>query len=74
MDRQGTSSMPQSMQAVGQRMAVATSGQHYDQVTVNDYPPGVGLAPHIDTHSAFAGRSPLTSCLLGLALITAAVP
>ncbi|KAL6008614.1 Alkylated DNA repair protein alkB 8 [Asimina triloba] len=24
-----------------------------DQLTVNEYPPGVGLAPHIDTHSAF---------------------
>ena len=24
-----------------------------DQVTVNEYPRGVGLAPHVDTHSAF---------------------
>ncbi|XP_019445183.1 PREDICTED: alkylated DNA repair protein alkB homolog 8 [Lupinus angustifolius] len=24
-----------------------------DQVTVNEYPSGVGLSPHIDTHSAF---------------------
>ena len=24
-----------------------------DQVTVNEYPPGVGIAPHVDTHSAF---------------------
>ncbi|XP_068635364.1 alkylated DNA repair protein ALKBH8 homolog [Aristolochia californica] len=24
-----------------------------DQLTVNEYPPGVGLSPHIDTHSAF---------------------
>ena len=23
------------------------------QCTVNEYPPGVGIAPHIDTHSAF---------------------
>ena len=27
----------------------------FDQVTVNEYPPGVGLSPHIDTHSAFTG-------------------
>ena len=27
-----------------------------DQITVNEYPPGVGLAPHIDTHSAFTGE------------------
>ncbi|XP_043696440.1 alkylated DNA repair protein ALKBH8 homolog isoform X2 [Telopea speciosissima] len=26
-----------------------------DQVTVNEYPPGVGLSPHIDTHSTFEG-------------------
>ncbi|KAM7512711.1 hypothetical protein LguiB_011586 [Lonicera macranthoides] len=26
-----------------------------DQMTVNEYPPGVGLSPHIDTHSAFGG-------------------
>lgn len=26
-----------------------------DQLTVNEYPPGVGLSPHIDTHSAFDG-------------------
>jgi alkylated DNA repair protein alkB family protein 8 len=24
-----------------------------DQVTVNEYPPGAGIAPHVDTHSAF---------------------
>ncbi|XP_052209561.1 LOW QUALITY PROTEIN: alkylated DNA repair protein ALKBH8 homolog [Diospyros lotus] len=26
-----------------------------DQLTVNEYPSGVGLSPHIDTHSAFDG-------------------
>ncbi|KAE8055809.1 hypothetical protein FH972_012630 [Carpinus fangiana] len=26
-----------------------------DQLTVNEYPLGVGLSPHIDTHSAFEG-------------------
>ena len=25
------------------------------QCTVNDYPRGAGMAPHIDTHSAFSG-------------------
>jgi alkylated DNA repair protein alkB family protein 8 len=25
----------------------------FDQVTVNEYQPGVGLSPHVDTHSAF---------------------
>lgn len=26
-----------------------------DQLTVNQYPAGVGLAPHVDAHSAFTG-------------------
>ncbi|KAL6549757.1 Alkylated DNA repair protein alkB 8 [Orobanche minor] len=26
-----------------------------DQLTINEYAPGVGLSPHIDTHSAFEG-------------------
>ncbi|KAF5477545.1 hypothetical protein F2P56_004173 [Juglans regia] len=26
-----------------------------DQLTVNEYPTGVGLSPHVDTHSAFEG-------------------
>ena len=29
--------------------------QTFDQLTVNEYPVGVGLSPHIDTHSAFFG-------------------
>ncbi|XP_057849872.1 alkylated DNA repair protein ALKBH8 homolog isoform X2 [Cryptomeria japonica] len=33
-----------------------------DQLTVNEYPPGVGLSPHIDTHSAFDG------CIISLSL------
>ena len=35
-----------------------------DQVTVNEYPRGVGLAPHVDTHSAF-GDTILSLSLLG---------
>lgn len=30
-----------------------TKLQPFDQLTVNEYPCGVGLSPHIDTHSAF---------------------
>lgn len=26
-----------------------------DQVTVNEYTPGVGIAPHVDAHSSFTG-------------------
>ena len=28
-------------------------GDAFDQITVNEYTPGVGLSPHVDTHSAF---------------------
>lgn len=24
-----------------------------DQLTINEYPPGIGIAPHVDTHTAF---------------------
>ena len=34
----------------------------YNQITVNEYPPGTGLAPHVDTHSAF------TETILSLSL------
>eukprot|EP00899_Mesostigma_viride_P012474 jgi/Mesvir1/21227/Mv06663-RA.1 len=35
--------------------AAAGEGVILDQVTVNEYLCGVGLAPHVDTHSAFRG-------------------
>jgi alkylated DNA repair protein alkB family protein 8 len=35
-----------------------------DQLTVNEYTPGVGIAPHVDTHSSFTG-SILSLSLLG---------
>ena len=34
-------------------------GQQVDQLTVNEYEAGVGLAPHVDTHSAFEGTTHL---------------
>ncbi|MEW5315958.1 MAG: hypothetical protein WDW38_007352 [Sanguina aurantia] len=33
-----------------------------DQLTVNEYTPGVGLSAHIDTHSAFAALSASAGC------------
>jgi alkylated DNA repair protein alkB family protein 8 len=35
----------------------------YDQLTVNEYLPGAGIPPHVDTHSAFRGA--LASLSLG---------
>ena len=32
-------------------------GVAFDQLTVNEYEPGVGLSAHVDTHSAFTGKS-----------------
>ena len=29
------------------------TNENFDQLTVNEYPPGVGLSPHVDMHSAF---------------------
>jgi hypothetical protein len=33
----------------------------YNQLTVNEYPPGIGIASHCDTHSAFGGTIPVIS-------------
>jgi alkylated DNA repair protein alkB homolog 8 len=38
-----------------------------DQLTVNKYPAGIGLAPHVDAHSAFSGA--ITSLSLGSAAV-----
>jgi alkylated DNA repair protein alkB family protein 8 len=39
-----------------------------DQLTVNEYTPGVGIAPHVDAHSSFTGAitalSLLGSCVM----------
>jgi len=31
----------------------AKSGGEFDQLTLNDYLPGQGIPPHVDTHSPF---------------------
>lgn len=38
-----------------------------DQLTVNEYTPGVGISPHIDTHSSFTGA------ILSLSLVGSCV-
>ena len=47
--------MPEALVPVLQRLAELPGLDNLDQATVNEYPPGVGLSPHIDTHSAFTG-------------------
>lgn len=62
---------PPTMQTVSQRVERLLAGEcekvpqpkdgaleqfwPLDQLTVNEYPAGVGLSPHVDTHSAFQG-------------------
>lgn len=49
--------MPAKLDPILQRLQEVLNGWNPDQLTVNDYAPGVGLSPHIDTHSAFTGAS-----------------
>lgn len=37
-------------------------GQDFDQLTVNEYLKGTGIAPHVDSHSAFSGAVLSLSC------------
>ena len=39
----------------GSMAEAVTAAPQVDQCTANEYPPGVGLSAHIDTHSAFTG-------------------
>lgn len=39
-----------------------------DQITVNEYLPGVGISPHVDTHSAFEGTLAALSLAGGAAM------
>tara|TARA_B100000003_G_scaffold135360_1_gene121406 strand:- start:4350 stop:4916 length:567 start_codon:yes stop_codon:yes gene_type:complete len=64
--------IPELVMRVLRRLPKETPGyesaMRCDQVTVNEYPRGVGLAPHVDTHSAF-GPTILSLSLLGDAVM-----
>lgn len=45
---------PMAFQPVLERVVTAAGMLAADQLTVNEYTPGVGLSAHVDTHSAFA--------------------
>ena len=49
--------MPPAVGAVMARVRALPGMPALDQLTVNEYPIGVGLSPHIDTHSAFKGKA-----------------
>lgn len=60
--------MPPFVQALAARFCAEgiTSGWVADQCTVNDYEPGDGIPPHVDTHSVF--EETLLSLSLGSAV------
>jgi len=45
--------IPQMIQEMVLKVSDASDKEEFDQVTVNEYRPGVGLSPHVDTQSAF---------------------
>ena len=49
--------LPAALQPLMAALSKIPGMPAYDQLTVNDYPPGEGLSPHIDTHSAFIGTA-----------------
>ena len=59
--------MPAILVPIVARIQAALHGWTPDQLTVNDYEAGVGLSPHIDTHSAFAGEYGSTASRLVVA-------
>mmetsp|Transcript_2876 Transcript_2876/g.10407 ORF Transcript_2876/g.10407 Transcript_2876/m.10407 type:complete len:251 (+) Transcript_2876:167-919(+) len=69
--RIGDGKLPVYMQGIIERMgdvpeiqeAIAAEDSSLPvQCTVNDYPRGAGMAPHIDTHSAFSGALVSLTC------------
>jgi len=57
--------IPPLVGALLARLRAAGATDRLDQLTVNEYEAGVGLSPHIDTHSAFTGESLLKPLALG---------
>lgn len=49
--------MPAPVAALLPRLLAAGGTDRLDQLTVNEYGVGVGLSPHIDTHSSFTGAA-----------------
>lgn len=45
--------LPSALHSVLARVLAASGMPVADQLTVNEYAPGVGLSAHVDTHSAF---------------------
>eukprot|EP00887_Chlorella_sp_A99_P002138 scaffold21.g2138.t1 len=61
--------IPAGMRAVAARVEALPGALPFDQLTVNEYPCGVGIAPHADCHSAFGGAVALVSLASPAALL-----
>ncbi|PSC72219.1 alkylated DNA repair alkB-like protein 8 [Micractinium conductrix] len=48
-------SIPPAARALADRIQGLPAAPAIDQLTVNEYAPGVGISPHVETHSAFTG-------------------
>ena len=55
VSHEASAPIPDALHSVLKRVATLPGTPDVDQITVNDYPPGEGLSPHVDTHSAFTG-------------------
>lgn len=51
--------LPQCVSALA---AEGVRDPRFDQVTANEYPPGAGISPHVDTHSSFHAPVLSLSC------------
>ena len=58
--------IPEIFQKLFQRLVDAGVPHMPDQITVNEYTPGIGIKPHVDTHSAFTDG--ISSLSLGSAV------
>ena len=61
--------IPVEMVRVMENMSALPEVGELDQITVNEYAPGVGLSPHVDTHSAFGDTIGSLSLCSGAAMI-----
>ena len=50
-----TTPLPPYLDGILARLRALQDVPEFDQCTINEYSPGVGLSSHVDTHSAFEG-------------------
>ncbi|PRW57369.1 alkylated DNA repair alkB-like protein 8 [Chlorella sorokiniana] len=60
--------IPPAARRIADRIQQLPGAVAIDQLTVNEYGPGVGIAPHVETHAAFTGAI-VSLCLGGPAVM-----